>query len=131
MTAKQVLVATGPSRKGPFFYFRRRIVPVGSFIIATAPLSPAQVDSVMPTRRNATTSKNIGNYFRLTLDNRLIFGGRARFALSSPTSDLKSGRILEADAEGDVSAARRRAHRVLLGRPGRPDGRPPSPRRRA
>ena len=97
VTAKQVLVATGPSRKGPFFYFRRRIVPVGSFIIATAPLSPAQVESVMPTRRNATTTKNIGNYFRLTLDNRLIFGGRARFALSSPTSDLKSGAILEAE----------------------------------
>jgi glycine/D-amino acid oxidase-like deaminating enzyme len=96
VAAQQVLVATGPSRKGPFFYFRRRIVPIGSFIIATAPLSPAQVDAVMPTRRNATTSKNIGNYFRVTPDNRLIFGGRARFALSSPASDLKSGRILEA-----------------------------------
>ena len=45
VTAKQVLVATGPSRRGPFCYFRRRIVPVGSFIIATEPLSPAQVDA--------------------------------------------------------------------------------------
>lgn len=96
VTAKQVLVATGPSQKGPFFYFRRRIIPVGSFIIATEPLSPAQLDAIMPTRRTATTTKNIGNYFRISSDNRLIFGGRARFALSSPTSDLKSGRILEA-----------------------------------
>ena len=30
-----------------------------------------------------------------TRDNRLVFGGRARFAMSSPTSDLKSGAILE------------------------------------
>jgi len=50
----------------------------------------------MPTRRSATTTKNIGNYFRLAADNRLIFGGRARFAMSSPTSDVKSGKLLEA-----------------------------------
>ena len=96
VTAKQVLVATGPSQKGPFFYFRRRVIPIGSFIIATEPLSQAQLDSIMPTRRTATTTKNIGNYFRVSPDDRLIFGGRARFATSSPTSDLKSGRILEA-----------------------------------
>ena len=50
----------------------------------------------MPTRRTATTTQNIGNYFRISPDNRLIWGGRARFALSSPTSDVKSGRVLEA-----------------------------------
>jgi glycine/D-amino acid oxidase-like deaminating enzyme len=94
--AKQVLLATGASQRGPFFHFRRRIIPIGSFIIATEPLSDAQVHSIMPTRRNATTSLNIGNYFRISPDNRLIWGGRARFALSSPNSDAKSGRILEA-----------------------------------
>lgn len=96
LTAKQVLVATGPSRKGPFFFFRRRVIPVGSFIVATEPLDAAQLHDIMPTRRAATTTKHIGNYFRISPDDRLIFGGRARFALSSPTSDPKSGRILEA-----------------------------------
>lgn len=96
LEAKQVLLATGASREGPFSWLRRRIVPVGSFIIATEPLSDNLAASIMPTRRTATTTKNIGNYFRLTADNRLIFGGRARFALSSPTSDAKSGKILEA-----------------------------------
>jgi glycine/D-amino acid oxidase-like deaminating enzyme len=94
LLARQVFLATGPSRQGPFFHFRRRIIPVGSFIIATEPLSAAQLDSIMPTRRNATTTKNIGNYFRISPDNRLIWGGRARFALSSPTSDAKSGQVL-------------------------------------
>jgi glycine/D-amino acid oxidase-like deaminating enzyme len=93
--AKQVLIATGPSMTGPFFHFRRRIVPIGSYIIATEILNEEQIRSIMPTRRNATTSKNIGNYFRIAPDDRLIWGGRARFALSSPTSDIKSGRILE------------------------------------
>jgi glycine/D-amino acid oxidase-like deaminating enzyme len=94
--AGQVLVATGPSMNGPFFHFRRRIVPVGSFIVVTEPLTEAQLDSVMPTRRTATTTKNIGNYFRTTPDNRMVWGGRARFALSNPASDAKSGAVLAA-----------------------------------
>jgi glycine/D-amino acid oxidase-like deaminating enzyme len=49
----------------------------------------------MPGRRTMTTTKHIGNYFRLSPDNRLIFGGRARFAISGPASDARSGRILE------------------------------------
>ena len=93
--AAQVLLATGSSPEAPAF-FRRRLIPVGSFVIATAPLADAQLDEVMPARRNATTTKHIGNYFRISPDKRLIFGGRARFALSDPQSDLKSGRILEA-----------------------------------
>jgi glycine/D-amino acid oxidase-like deaminating enzyme len=95
VTAKQVLIATGATMTGPFGYFRRRIIPVGSFILATAPLTAAEADAIMPTRRNATTTKHIGNYFRIAPDNRLIWGGRARFALSNPASDVKSGRILE------------------------------------
>jgi glycine/D-amino acid oxidase-like deaminating enzyme len=50
----------------------------------------------MPGRRTCTTSQHVGNYFRLTADHRLVFGGRARFAMSSPKSDLKSGAILQA-----------------------------------
>jgi glycine/D-amino acid oxidase-like deaminating enzyme len=93
VVAKQVFVATGAAVDGKWF-FRRRIIPIGSFIIATAPLSEGQIASVMPTRRTATTTKNIGNYFRIAPDNRLIFGGRARFALSNPASDVKSGIVL-------------------------------------
>jgi glycine/D-amino acid oxidase-like deaminating enzyme len=93
--AGQVLLATGASQSGPFGWFRRRIVPVGSFIIVTEPLGENRARAIMPGRRTCTTTQNIGNYFRLTADNRLIFGGRARFAMSNPTSDLKSGAILQ------------------------------------
>ena len=93
--ADRVLLATGACNKGGGLgWFRRRIVPIGSFIIATEPLDPGVVCRIMPGRRNCTTTRNLGNYFRLTADDRLIFGGRARFALSSPTSDAKSGEIL-------------------------------------
>ena len=92
--ATQVFLATGNSSMGPFGWFRRRLVSVGSFIIATAPLASDLLDQITPTRRNYVTTKNIGNYFRVTPDNRLLFGGRARFALSNPKSDTKSGKIL-------------------------------------
>jgi glycine/D-amino acid oxidase-like deaminating enzyme len=93
--ADNVLLASGASHHGPFGWLRRRIVPVGSFIIVTEPLGANRARAIMPGRRTCTTSQNIGNYFRMTADDRLIFGGRARFALSSPTSDLKSGAILQ------------------------------------
>jgi glycine/D-amino acid oxidase-like deaminating enzyme len=96
VSAKQVLVATGGApAAAPFGFFRRRIVSVGSFVIATERLDVVLIDRLLPGRRNYVTSKNIGNYFRLNPDNRLIFGGRARFAISDPRSDMKSGRILE------------------------------------
>jgi glycine/D-amino acid oxidase-like deaminating enzyme len=94
--AGNVFVATGASERGPFGWFRRRIVPVGSFIIVTEPLGKERAQSIMPGRRTCTTTPNIGNYFRMTADDRLVFGGRARFAMSNPTSDRKSGEILGA-----------------------------------
>ena len=97
--AAQVLLATGASVKGPFGWFRRRLVPVGSFIVVTAPLERALLDRILPKRRSYVTTRHIGNYFRATPDNRLLFGGRARFAMSNPRSDEKSGHILKAGIE--------------------------------
>lgn len=94
--ADRVLVATGASQLGPFQWFRRRIAPVGSFIVVTEPLPKEQLDRLFPKRRAYVTTRHIGNYFRVTPDNRLLFGGRARFAMSSPKSDEKSGEILRA-----------------------------------
>lgn len=97
LSADQVFLATGAYTTAAFGYFRRRIVPVGSFLLATRPLSPAEVAATMPGNRTCVTSLNVGNYFRLSPDNRLIFGGRARFAArSDQRSDARSGAILEA-----------------------------------
>ncbi|MBF2713458.1 NAD(P)/FAD-dependent oxidoreductase [Agrobacterium vitis] len=95
VTAKDVLVATGAYTTPNFSFFRRRIIAVGSFLIATRPLSDMEVASVMPGNRTCVNTMNIGNYWRLSSDNRLIFGGRARFsAASDQQSDAKSGEIL-------------------------------------
>lgn len=95
--ANQVLLATGASRHGgygSFGWLRRRIVPIGSFIVVTEPLGAERAQALLAHRRTYTTIANIHHYFRLTEDHRLVFGGRARFAISSPTSDASSGEVL-------------------------------------
>jgi glycine/D-amino acid oxidase-like deaminating enzyme len=92
--ANQVLVATSGYTGRPFRWLQVRIVPVGSFIIVTEPLGKEVCDQLLPKRRMSSDSKNLLYYFRITPDHRLLFGGRARFALSSPDSDVKSGKML-------------------------------------
>lgn len=92
--ADQVLVATSGYTGRPFRWLQMRIAPVGSFIIVTEPLGKEVCDQLLPNRRMASDSKNLLYYFRITPDHRLLFGGRARFSMSDPHADEKSGRIL-------------------------------------
>lgn len=95
LTAREVFVATGAYTPDHFGWFRRRLVCVGSFIVATRPLSDAEIAASLPGDRTYVTSLNIGNYFRLSPDRRLLWGGRARFsATSDQRSDAKSGALL-------------------------------------
>ena len=97
--ATQVLLANGAARHGgygSFGWLRRRIVPIGSFIIVTEPLGAERAQALLRERRTYVTIANIHHYFRLSPDHRLVFGGRARFAVSSLVSDAKSGEILRA-----------------------------------
>lgn len=97
--AAQVLLANGAARHGgygSFGWLRRRIVPIGSFIVVTEPLGEERALALLRERRTYVTVANIHHYFRLSPDHRLVFGGRARFAISSPVSDAKSGDILRA-----------------------------------
>jgi glycine/D-amino acid oxidase-like deaminating enzyme len=93
--ADQVLVATAGYTRRPFRWQQVRIAPVGSFIIVTEPLGEDVCNRLLPNRRMASNTLNLLNYFRITPDHRLLFGGRARFAMSNPQSDEKSGRILQ------------------------------------
>ena len=94
-TVKEVLVVTGAYSTPNFRHLPRRIISVGSFIISTCPPSDGEIASVVPGIRTQVTSMNIGNYFRLLPDRRLIFGGRARFSASSDQqSAARSGAIL-------------------------------------
>ena len=92
---REVVLATGTSRIGNFSWFKRRIIPVGSFAIVTEPLSKSLIDDILPRKRNVTTTPNLGNYFRILPDDRFLFGGRAKFTTSSAQADVECGKILK------------------------------------
>ncbi len=98
--ADQVLVATGGRTNSTFAWFRRRIVPVGSYIIVTEPLPRALLDELIPNRRVVSDTLNFTYYFRITADDRMLFGGRARFSRTDPDADPKSVRILQNGMSG-------------------------------
>lgn len=78
--AGDVLFATNGYTDGAAPALQRRLVPIGSYIIATEPLEPAAAAVVLPRRRAVFDSKHFLYYFRLATDNRLLFGGRAEFS---------------------------------------------------
>ena len=76
LRAKEVLVATNGYTDSLVPGLKSRIFPVGSYIIVTEPL-PADVQAVLsPKGRMFYDTKNFLNYFRLTPDGRMLFGGR-------------------------------------------------------
>jgi glycine/D-amino acid oxidase-like deaminating enzyme len=84
--AANVLMATnGYTPKNLAPTVRRQVVPIGSYIVATAPLSRETAKRILPNNRANWTRKRFLNYFRLSDDNRLIFGGRPNL---SPDLDL-------------------------------------------
>jgi glycine/D-amino acid oxidase-like deaminating enzyme len=125
LRAGQVLLASGISQVGPFGWIRRRIVPVGAFLIVTEPLPAELLAQLLPTRRMYTDTKNFVNYFRATPDNRLLFGGRARCRVQSAVRRQERRDPARPDA-GGVPATGQGPHRLLLGRHGRHDRGPPA-----
>jgi glycine/D-amino acid oxidase-like deaminating enzyme len=89
--AREILVATNGYSGDVAPRLRRGVVPIGSYIIATAPLDTGVAAQLIPRRRVMSDTKNLLFYFRLTADNRLLFGGRASF---TPTTTATSARIL-------------------------------------
>ena len=58
---------------------RKKIIPIGSYIITTEVLPEALARELSPRNRMIYDSKNYLYYYRLTPDNRMLFGGRAAF----------------------------------------------------
>lgn len=76
ITAREVLLATNGYTTGLVPGARMGIFPVGSYIIATDPLPPDLQADLSPKNRMFFDSKHFLNYFRLTPDGRMLFGGR-------------------------------------------------------
>jgi glycine/D-amino acid oxidase-like deaminating enzyme len=96
--AREVLAATNGYTPRALAPLRRRVIPIGSYQIATAPLDQDQARRLVPQNRVFSDTKNLLYYFRLSPDRRMVFGGRASF---TPTGTRRSAAIL-ATGMGEV-----------------------------
>jgi len=83
--AGEVVVATdGTTRSRPVPWLGRRILGIGSFMLATEPVDAELSASVSPAGRMFFDTKNFLNYWRLAPDgSRVLFGGRTSFAATT------------------------------------------------
>ncbi|HEU5150367.1 MAG TPA: FAD-binding oxidoreductase [Iamia sp.] len=88
-----VLVAVNGHPDGAVPDLRRRILPMGSFVVATEPLAPEVRDAVLPTGRMAYDTRNLLSYWRLDADGRMVFGGRRSLG---PTTVAEAREVLRA-----------------------------------
>jgi glycine/D-amino acid oxidase-like deaminating enzyme len=98
VNASQVLMATNGYTSNLVPEIRRGILPIGSAIIITEPLSESMQSELSPKGRTFYDSKNFLNYFHLTADGRMMFGGRRK--LSPDLDPIRSapelhGRLLQ------------------------------------
>jgi gamma-glutamylputrescine oxidase len=61
-----------------------RIMPVGTYMIGTAPLDPALCRQLLPTNVAAADNNFVLDYFRFSADHRMLFGGRVSYTTSTP-----------------------------------------------
>jgi len=79
LRAKAVLVATNGYTDRATPWLRHRVMPIGSYIIATEPMSEELARSISPRGRTYFDSKAFLSYWHVDAERRLIFGGRASF----------------------------------------------------
>jgi len=94
ITAEKVLVATNGYTDEAAREIGRRVFSLGSYMIATEPLPAELAAKLIPQRRVVFDSKHYLYYFRLSSDNRMLFGGRADYKPATPESNRKSAEIL-------------------------------------
>jgi glycine/D-amino acid oxidase-like deaminating enzyme len=94
LEADSVLVATSGYTGSVTRKLQRKIIPIGSFIIATERLSDELACELSPKNRMIFDYKHYLNYFRLW-DNRMIFGGRAAFFPETANTIKRSAEILQ------------------------------------
>ena len=94
---RDILVGTSGYTTAVTHELQKKIIPIGSFIIATERLSDSLARELSPRNRMIFDSKHFLHYYRLTPDNRMLFGGRAAFFPETKNTIARSAQILRRD----------------------------------
>jgi glycine/D-amino acid oxidase-like deaminating enzyme len=98
INARDVVIATNGYTGTLTPWLRRRVIPIGSYIIATEPLPPEQMNRLMPRNRIVSDTRKVVFYYRASPDRtRILFGGRVS---TSETDPAVSGPMLHVDLAG-------------------------------
>ncbi|MEO0624479.1 MAG: FAD-binding oxidoreductase [Pseudomonadota bacterium] len=85
LQARDVVVATNGYTTGLTPWLQRRVIPIGSYVIATEPLPPGMMDRLFPTRRIASDTRRVVYYYGPSPDGqRIVFGGRVSAGETDP-----------------------------------------------
>jgi glycine/D-amino acid oxidase-like deaminating enzyme len=95
--AHDVLIATSGYTGAATPALRKKIIPIGSFIITTERLPEDLARELSPRNRMIYDSKHYLHYYRLTPDDRMLFGGRAAFFPETESTISRSAEILRRD----------------------------------
>lgn len=99
LSASSVFVATSGYTGSVTKNLQRKIIPIGSFVIATQKLTDELANEISPHNRMIFDYKHFLNYFRLW-DNRMVFGGRAAFFPENENTISQSAEILRREMVG-------------------------------
>ena len=84
--ADKVILATNGYTTGLTPWMQRRVIPIGSYIIATEPLPKELMDRLCPTNRVISDTRKVVYYYRPSPDRtRILFGGRVSAGEVAPT----------------------------------------------
>ena len=70
----------------------RRIMPVGTYIVATEPMAPERCTALIKHRAAVCDNNFVLDYFRPTGDHRMLFGGRVSYSTATPINLVGSMR---------------------------------------
>ena len=86
LRARDVVVATN-GYTGPLSpWHRRRVIPIGSYVIATEPIGANLMQVLCPKDRVVSDSRKVVFYYRASPDRqRILFGGRVALKETDPT----------------------------------------------
>jgi gamma-glutamylputrescine oxidase len=82
--ASHVLLAGNVYLQGIAPVLERRIMPVGTYIVASRALEPALAQSLVPSGSAVCDTNFVLDYFRPTADHRMLYGGRVSYSTATP-----------------------------------------------
>ncbi|WP_298186024.1 FAD-binding oxidoreductase [uncultured Pseudomonas sp.] len=82
--AKTLVLACNAYLNGLNSKLGGKVLPAGSYVIATEPLSAAQARNLIPQNMALCDQRVTVDYFRLSADNRLLFGGACHYSGRDP-----------------------------------------------